>query len=231
MLKTVLITGAGQGLGRTFAQRFAQGGWRVILVGRTLAKLQQVAHELRLESPAAPAPLISHCDLSDPAAIHALAQSHDACDVLINCAGESLVKALSDSSLDDWERIHHINLRAPFLLSQAFLPHLRRSPNASIINIGSMTAHAGHADVSVYTAAKTGLLGLTHALSAELRPQIRVTFLSPGPLDTPMRWQATPDFGRERVIAPELIADTAFWIATLPPGVHTGDIVVQSASL
>jgi NAD(P)-dependent dehydrogenase (short-subunit alcohol dehydrogenase family) len=231
MLKTVLITGAGQGLGRAFAHRFAKDAWRVILVGRTLAKLQAVAHELRLENPSAPAPLISTADLSDPAQIQALAQAHESCDVLINCAGASLVKSVLDSSLDDWERIHTINLRAPFLLAQAFLPHLRRSPNASIINIGSMTAHAGYADVSVYTAAKTGLLGLTHALSAELRPHIRVSFLSPGPLDTPMRWQATPDFGRERVIAPEIIAESALWIANLPHGVSTGDVVIQSASL
>jgi NAD(P)-dependent dehydrogenase (short-subunit alcohol dehydrogenase family) len=122
-----------------------------------------------------------------------------------------------------------MNLKGPFLMTQALLPLLRKSRNASIINIASKVALKGYGTVTAYTAAKAGLLGFTRSLAAELRDEeIRVVALCPGPVDTPMRWQATPDYDRKLVIQAETVADLMWQLVTLPRGVTTGEVLLQS---
>jgi NAD(P)-dependent dehydrogenase (short-subunit alcohol dehydrogenase family) len=150
-------------------------------------------------------------------------------DVLVNCAGEALVKPLEQTSDEELDRQLSINLKGQMLMTRALLPHLRQSANASIINIGSKTAIYGYANTTVYSAAKAGLLAFTRALAVELREaEIRVVTVNCGPVDTPMRWEATPNFDRKLVIAPEPVAELVWLLATLPRGTTTGDIVIQS---
>jgi len=224
-----LITGGGQGLGYSIAQTLAARGWGLHLLGREAHKLEQAAQDMAQAG--APQVAYTPLDLAQPDAIAALPQRLNSLDALVNCAAESFIAPLEQTTLEDWERLQHINLRAPFLLAQTCLPLLRRSANPSILNIGSLTAHGGYAGVSAYSAAKTGLLGLTRALAAELRPQIRVVFLSPGPMDTPMRWQATPDFDRQMVIAPQVVAAWAAQVLELPAGVTSSDVILHASGL
>jgi NAD(P)-dependent dehydrogenase (short-subunit alcohol dehydrogenase family) len=117
-------------------------------------------------------------------------------------------------------------------MTQALLPSIRQSENASIINIGSVAATGGYSGITAYTAAKTGLLGFTRSLSAELqKDEIRVVMLNPGPADTPMRWAATPEFDRKMVLAVETIADTIWWLASLPKGTTTSEFLLRSLHL
>jgi NAD(P)-dependent dehydrogenase (short-subunit alcohol dehydrogenase family) len=223
---TLVISGAGQGLGRATALHFAQHGWHCVLVGRTLSKLETVAQEIAHLSGTASA---YELDVTDARAIQTFATTLQQVDCLVNSAGISLIKPIEESTLDDWDMILNANLKAPFLMTQALLPHLRKSDNASIINIGSKTSMTGFSGVSIYTAAKTGLLGLTRSMAAELRPEnIRVVLLAPGPMDTPMRWSATPDYDRKLIIEPTTIAETIYWLANLPNGVTTNEFLVQS---
>jgi NAD(P)-dependent dehydrogenase (short-subunit alcohol dehydrogenase family) len=151
-------------------------------------------------------------------------------DVLVNGAGEALIATLEDTSEADWDRILAVNLKGPFLMVRALLPLLRQSPNAIIINVASKVALSSyHKEVAAYTAAKTGLMGFTRALAAELREEgIRVVGLCPGPVDTPMRWAATPDHDPRQVIDAETIADTVMYLVQLPKGVTMGEILIQS---
>jgi NAD(P)-dependent dehydrogenase (short-subunit alcohol dehydrogenase family) len=226
-----VVTGAGQGMGRAIAHKLAGGGYEVILVGRTRAKLEQVGAEIdRMGHRARVYPL----DVTVGQQVEQLKQDleRDAgqIDVLVNGAGEALIASLEDTSEADWDRILAVNLKGPFLMVRTLLPLLRRSSNAMIVNLISKVALSNyHAEVAAYTAAKTGLLGFTHALAAELREDgIRVVGVCPGPVDTPMRWAATPDHDPDQVIDAETIADTVMHLVQLPKGVTMGEILIQS---
>ncbi len=224
-----VITGAGQGIGRAVALRLAAGGMHTVLVGRTAEKLERVAAEI---SEAGGAASVETLDVTDGKAVLALAgRLGERVDVLVNSAGEALIKTVDETSDADWARILTVNLTAPFLMTRALLPLLRQSDNASIINIGSKTAHIGVSEVAAYSAAKTGLLGFTRALAAELKPEgIRAVLLSPGPADTPMRWAATPDYDRSFLIQPEAVAEMVWHLINLPRGTTTGDILLQAVN-
>src|SRR5262249_17224020 len=96
-------------------------------------------------------------------------------------------------------------------------------------NISSKVALKGYAAVTAYSASKAGVLGFTRSLAAELRPEgIRVVALCPGPVDTPMRWAATPDFDHKTVISAETVAETVWHLVSLPKGVTTAEIQIES---
>jgi NAD(P)-dependent dehydrogenase (short-subunit alcohol dehydrogenase family) len=226
-----LVTGAGQGMGRAIALKLASNGYYVILVGRTRAKLIQVEAEIdRMGYPVSVYPLDVTVGQQVEQLKHDLERVAAQVDVLVNCAGEAFVAPLENTSESDWDRIVAVNLKGPFLMVRALLPLLRRSPNSSIINVVSKVALSGyHKPVAAYTAAKTGLLGFTRALAAELSEEgIRVVALCPGPVDTPMRWAATPDHDPKQVIDAETIARTVIHFVQLPKGVTMGEILIQS---
>ncbi len=226
--KTAVITGAGQGTGRAIAQRFAKAGIGALLLGRTESKLRHVAEEVSaLGGEASVHPL----DLTDDAALTAFGAAMDGetVDILVNCAGDWLISLMDDTSNEQLDHILRLNLRAPYILSRLLLPSLRRSENASIINIGSMVTTISAPTVSAYTAAKVGLKGLTGSLAAELKPErIRVVMISPGPADTPMRAAASPGIDKSVLVPPETIADMVYTIATLPRGISTSDFLLYS---
>ena len=131
-------------------------------------------------------------------------------DMLVNCAGDWLIALMEDTSNEQLDQILQVNLRAPYIVTRTLLPNLRRSDNASIINIGSLVTAISAPTVSAYTAAKVGLKGMTASLAAELKPErIRVVMISPGPADTPMREAASPGMDKSILVRPETIADMA----------------------
>ena len=226
--RTAVITGAGQGTGRAIALRLAQAGIHCLLVGRTESKLRQVAEEVAALGGEAS---VHTLDVTDDAAVAAFGAALDGktVDILVNCAGDWLISLMEDTSNEELDHILRVNLRAPYILSRALLPNLRRSDNASIINIGSLVTAISMPMVSAYTAAKVGLKGLTGSLAAELKPErIRVVMISPGPADTPMREAASPGIDKSVLVQPETIADMAHAVASLPRGITTSDFVLYS---
>ena len=190
--KTAVITGGGQGMGRSIALRFAQEGIHAILVGKTESKLVAVADEIKAAGGKAS---IYHLDVTDDAGVEVFANSlaDQTVDILVNCAGDWLIEYLENTSNAQFDHILNTNLRAPYILSRSLLPNLRQSDNASIINIGSIVTSMSVPTVSAYTASKVGLQGATGSLAEELKPdKIRVVMISPGPADTPMRDAASP---------------------------------------
>ena len=226
--KTAVITGAGQGTGRAIALRFGAAGIHCLLVGRTANKLQSAAEEIAALGGKAS---VQALDVTDDAAVAALgaALEGQAVDILVNCAGDWLIAPIDDTSNEQLDHILDVNLRAPYVLSRTLLPNLRRSENASIINIGSLVTAISVPMVSAYTAAKVGLKGLTGSLAAELKPDhIRVVMISPGPADTPMREAASPGIDKSVLVQPETIADMVHAVASLPRGITTSDFVLYS---
>ncbi len=226
--RTAVITGAGQGMGRAISLRFAAAGIKPVLVGRTQSKLRTVADEI---SALGGQSSLHALDLTDDAAVADLgaALEGETVDSLINCAGDWLISLLADTSNEQLDHILRVNLRAPYILSRTLLPNLRRSDNASIINIGSIVTALSVPMVTAYTAAKVGLKGLTGSLAAELRPErIRVVMISPGPADTPMRAAASPGIDPSILVGADTIADMAHTVISLPPGITTSDFTLHS---
>lgn len=231
MTYTAVITGGGQGIGRAIALTLATMDVHPILIGRTASKLESVAQEIQQLGFLA---TTIKADLTDPAQVEQvrqrIASQTPVVDILINCAGEAFIKPFDETDFEAFSRVIAINLTAHYLVTQAMLPLLRQSQNASIINLVSKVAiKAYSAGVTAYAAAKTGLLGFTRTLAAELTPEeIRVVALNPGPVDTPMRRAATPDFDSKLIISEKTVADLVAYIVALPRGTTMGDVVVGS---
>ena len=226
--RAAVITGAGQGMGRAIALKFADHDIHCFLVGRTESKLRGVAAEIADRGGSAE---VRSLDITDDEAVARLGAqlADETVDILVNCAGDWLIEYLADTSNAQLDHILHTNLRAPYIMSRTLLPNLRRSDNASIINIGSLVTANLVPTVSAYTASKAGLKGMTGSLAAELRPElIRVVMISPGPADTPMRDAASPGIDKSILVDADTIADMVYTVASLPRGITTSDFTLHS---
>jgi NAD(P)-dependent dehydrogenase (short-subunit alcohol dehydrogenase family) len=184
--KTVLISGAAQGLGLTAAALLSQREYRVILVD-----IQSVeAQVLTLRNSGREAHGISG-DLSSEAFVEELAQrigrEYGALDGLVNNAGISLIVPAEQTSAAQWQRVMAINLFAPFLLCRYLGAQMLKRGSGSIVNVASIAGLAGVSHRSAYNASKHGLVGLTKTLAAEWGGRgVRVNAVCPGWIKTEM---------------------------------------------
>lgn len=178
--RTILVTGAAQGLGLGIAQRLAGAGARVVLSDCNPAVMDQLAAPVFARLATA---LIN--DLADPDAAHdlirsALAKAGDL-DGLVNCAALSFHKPFSETTIAEFDRVVAINQRAPYFLSQEFAKTLRdETPDPCIVNIASVNAIIGNRNLTAYASTKGALLAMSRAMAVELAPRIRVITISPG---------------------------------------------------
>jgi NAD(P)-dependent dehydrogenase (short-subunit alcohol dehydrogenase family) len=178
--KRVLVTGASSGMGESLALATVAAGAQVIAVARRIERLKQLAAEHKAMTPIA-------CDLSVEAERQALigkVRDIGRVDVLINTAGVvGDVVAAENEPLDQMAKVMELNLIAPFRLSQAFGPEMRKAGNGAIINISSISGVVGVGRIpqASYVASKTGLVGLTRELAAQWgRWGIRVNAIAAG---------------------------------------------------
>ena len=197
--RVIMITGAGSGLGRALALDCARAGAVVILSGRNAAKLERVYDEIEGLPGARPA--IAMLDLATATAMDydALAKTIDVefgkLDGLVHAAGLLGDRApIEQYDVPTWCRVLHVNLTAPFILTQVLLPPLRRAPDASIIFVSSGVVHDSRPFWGAYAVAKTGLESVRSMMSQELagEPNIRINSINPGRMRTAMRAAAYP---------------------------------------
>lgn len=171
--KTVIITGAGKGIGRACAQDMARHGAKVIAMARTQADLDSLAAETGCT------PII--VDLADTAAARAAMQAAGTADYLINCAGTNVLESIFDMTEDGYETVMGINLRAALICAQDFArARVAAGGGGAIVNVTSIAGHRGFAEHMVYAASKAGLEGATRVMARELGPHgIRVTAVAP----------------------------------------------------
>jgi short-subunit dehydrogenase len=194
---TVLITGAGGGIGTAIARALAEGGHRLILVGRNSERLQQLKATLADSN----RHIVMAGDLLDSAQRKALVSACTALpggvDVLINNAGVSTFAMLADIGDRELGAMLYTNLLAPIVLTRDLLPLLQNSEAAAVINIGSAFGHIGHPGFSVYSASKFGLHGFTEALRRELSYlDIAVHYLAPRAVNTELNTEAVNNLNR-----------------------------------
>lgn len=187
--KNVLITGASGGLGSCIAKQFAAEGCNLYLTGRNEESLRTLAQEIDTNFDNKvfykTANLENVKDVQE-LSTNVISQVENI-DILINCAGVFIVKSVAETTRDDFQNTFNLNVRAPFLLCQEFLPGMISNEWGRIINIGSSSAYAGFKNTSAYCASKHALLGLTRALHDEYRAKnIRSFCFSPGSIQTEM---------------------------------------------
>jgi NAD(P)-dependent dehydrogenase (short-subunit alcohol dehydrogenase family) len=237
--KSVLITGAGRGLGFAMARAFHRAGARVFLNDRSPELVDAAIARLSPSDRLVPAP----ADLSTPdGAARALAPALTAGElhILINNAAVNVERSINETSDEHWDQHLSIVLGAAFFTAKAALPLLRAS-RGCIINIASeLGLHAIPGNVA-YVSAKHGVLALTRALAIELAPSsVRVNALCPGTMDTELMRQCAEDSGDVdayyrsfrayhplgRLAAPEEIADFVLCLASPAAAFMTGSSVV-----
>ena len=197
----VLVTGGSRGIGAACCRLFARAGARVAIHFHSAAER---AEALRRELAGDPADhLLLRAGLESPDEIarlvEELAGSWERIDCLVNNAGIWARNPLADLDLDRLDRTWWVNVRGAFQLTAEVLPLLRRSPDASIVNISSTAGQRGEAFHSGYAASKGALISATKAWSSELAPAVRVNSVAPGWVDTEMCTEAFGGGGRERI--------------------------------
>lgn len=220
--RAIAITGAGSGIGRAVALACAAHGAEVVLIGRTVKKLEGVYDEI--VAAGGPEPAIAPLDLERATAreYDALAEALGArfgrVDGLLHNAG--LLGDLSPIEHYDiplWTRVMHVNVTAAFALTQVLLPHLRAAPDASVLFTSSSVGRRGRAYWGAYAVSKFAIEGLTQVLADEMAgvTQVRVNAINPGATRTAMRRAAYPAEIAETVPLPETI--TAAYLCLLGP--------------
>lgn len=183
--RVTIVTGAGRGIGRAIAIRFAQEGSAVFLAARTREQIESVAAELNSTGHRAAAIVADVSQESDCQVIVREAHKHfDRVDILVNNAGIlGPVKAVEEISPQQWDEVIAVNLRGSFLLSRLVLPEMYQHGSGAIINISSVAAKGAFQWNSPYAASKAGLVGFTRTLAAEgARKGVRVNAICPGPV-------------------------------------------------
>jgi NAD(P)-dependent dehydrogenase (short-subunit alcohol dehydrogenase family) len=183
--KRALVTGAGRGIGLAAASALAEAGARVTLAARTASEVEAAARAMRERGDAAQAlPL----DVTDLAAVRGAIAAAEPFDILVNNAGINRPAHLMDVTVEHFDAIFSLNVRAAYFMAQAVARRLIEAGRpGSIINISSQMGHVGAARRTVYCASKHAVEGFTKAMAIELAPgNIRVNSLGPTFLETPM---------------------------------------------
>jgi NAD(P)-dependent dehydrogenase (short-subunit alcohol dehydrogenase family) len=183
--KRALITGGASGVGEASARRFHAEGATVAVVDRDVTRGEAIARELGAGAWFLQADVAVEDEII--ATIAAAVSRMGGLDVLHSNAGMAAGGRAVDTDTADWDRVHNLNLRAPWLWSKHAIPHIRDAGGGSIVFTGSTSGMVGYPGVIAYTSSKGGLMNLTRSLALELAEEnITVNTVSPGHLDTPM---------------------------------------------
>lgn len=215
--RVVLITGAGRGLGAAIARRLAVDGMRIAALDRDAAGAESIAASIGRESGQA-IPVVA--DITDEGAVNRSIETTMSAfgriDVLVNNAAIDITVPIDELAVGDWNRILATNLGAPFMMTRAALPELRRHAGY-IVNIASAASCRAWPNACGYHAAKWGLLGLSRALHAELRPQgVKVTAIIAGGMRTPFLLDRFPDLDPGLLQDPANVAETVRFALSQP---------------
>ncbi len=229
---TALVTGASRGIGRCIAMRLAEEGVNLVLTATREQPLQVVVKDIQEKGGQA---TCLACDLTRlaglPGFISQVAECYGGLDILINNAGWSVRKPLVETTDEDWEMCFAVNATAPFVLARECFNLLCKSPQAAIINIGSVVGHKGYLSQGAYGASKHALMGLSKVLAAELQPYgIRVHTINSGAVATEMIREMRPDLDPAGMIDPCFIAEMVIFLLKNRGSGVVDDIHIRRAS-
>ncbi|HET7035580.1 MAG TPA: glucose 1-dehydrogenase [Thermomicrobiaceae bacterium] len=238
--KVALVTGAGSGIGRAIALRFAAEGATLALAGRTRATLEATASAIGAAALTVP------LDVTDPASVasgvRAVGERLGPIDILVNNAGIGTTKSIVEVEPDEWERVFAVNVRGVYLCSRAVLPGMLERGSGSIVNIASALGLVGVPGRAAYAASKGAVIALTKQVAVEYAAQgIRCNCICPGTVST--EWvdrllaeSDEPEAARRalenrhpqhRLGTPEQVAAAALYLASEAAAFVTGSALVM----
>ena len=237
MSKIILVTGASSGFGKAIAEKFAAGGWNLILTARREEKLAAVASSIEKKYGVKTLSLVfdiqNRKDCLEK--LGNLPTEWQAVNILVNNAGLALGRDPFDQAdLDDWETMIDTNIKGLLYASKAVIPYLKKQ-EGHIINIGSTAGKEVYKDGNVYCATKHAVDAITKAQRIDLLPyKIKVTAIHPGAALTDFSLvrfkgdesKANPVYEGYQPLLAEDIADTAWFVANTPAHVCINDIVM-----
>lgn len=183
-----VVTGAGRGIGRAIALKFADEGADVVCLSRTAENSQKVADEVKAKGRRAWAVAV---DVADPAGVNAaveqILKEPGRVDILVNNAGVTRDNLLMRMSEEEWDTVLNTNLRGAFILTKAFSRSFLKQRSGRVINLASVVGLMGNAGQANYAASKAGLIGFTKSVAREFASRgITVNAIAPGFVETDM---------------------------------------------
>lgn len=234
--RVIMVTGAGQGLGRAMSLAFAAHGATVILLGRQVSKLEEVYDEI--VAAGHPEPVIFAIDLSvaqdkdyDSVA-QAIAWQLKRLDGIVHCAAFFYnTSPLNLQTSEQWLDLFKVNTLAPFALTRVCEPLLRQSPDASVILVGETHGHAPAAFWGGFAVSKAALEAYMKILADEWegQPNLRANLVIPGPMHSPQRARSHPGETKDSLPKPEHLAPYFLYLLG-PDGRGTNGRIVECAS-
>jgi len=226
--KVAVVTGAGRGIGKAVALSLAKLGCRVVLAARTLVELEKVKLDILNDKGiaiAVPTDLTRDEDLDT--LVTESQREFGGVDILVNNAGWGKRASVVRAQIADWDQTLRINLRAPMILTQRFLPAMIAKGEGAVINIGSVSGKTGEANGAGYAASKFGLIGFTQSLFEEVREHnIKVAVILPGFVDTPMI-PPVKHLDRSKMIQADDVAQAVLYVLNAPATACPVEITIR----
>lgn len=239
--QVAVVTGAGRGIGRAIALKFAGAGADVVCVSRTAENSEKVAAEVRALGRKAWAHAV---DVADPKAVAEAAEKimgeTARIDILVNNAGVTRDGLLMRMSEEDWDAVLNTNLRGAFSFTKAFSRAFIKQRSGRIINVSSVIGLIGNAGQCNYAASKAALIGFTKSVARELASRgITANAIAPGfietdmtaALDEKMRQELVKRIPLNRLGKAEDIADTALFLASPAAAYVTGQVLTVDGGM
>jgi NAD(P)-dependent dehydrogenase (short-subunit alcohol dehydrogenase family) len=239
--RVAIVTGGTRGIGRAVAEGFVAAGARVVVASRKPEACAETERHLAAMGGEA---LGVPTHLGDLAALRPLVERtverFGRIDIVVNNAANALREDLGRFTPAAWEKSYAVNLRGPVFLVQEALPHLEKSPCASVLNVISAGAFLASPFQAMYGAAKAALLHFTRSMAAEFAPRgIRVNALAPGTVDTDMVRNNPPEMQKlmaaaspmKRAASPDEMVGPALFLVSDAASFVTGQVVIADGGL
>jgi len=237
MGKVILITGASSGFGQACAYRFAEHGWKLILIARRADRLKKLEEDLSNITGIYSLPLDIRDEKTVREAIESLPEPFSTVDVLLNNAGLALgMDPAHKCNVEDWEIMVDTNIKGLLYCTRFVLPQMVSNDRGHIINIGSIAGNWIYPFINVYGGTKAFVRQFSLNLRADLYgTNLRVSLVEPGMGKSEfasVRFKgdlikANQVYGQAEVLNPEDVAEVVFWIANLPEHINVNNIEVM----
>jgi NADP-dependent 3-hydroxy acid dehydrogenase YdfG len=227
--KVIWITGASTGIGREIALAFSKAGYIVVVSARRKSRLVKVVSEIKFAGREASAFV---CNVASERSVHLtvkrITERYGGIDCLINNAGVTVFKSLTETKLFDYDYIMNINCRGSFLTMKTVLPKMIKRKKGHIINILSVAANTVFEDSSIYSASKAAILAMSNSVREEVRRfNIKVTNILPGAVETNM-WDAkSRQKYKNRMMSPEDIAAITLHTFEQPRKLNVEEVIIR----